>query len=190
MVERGLGTPATRAATIEGLLRQKYIAREGRDLNVTGKGLRLIELCEEMQIKQLTSPSMTGDWEAKLNKMERGEIQRDAFMQEIATFTEDVVNKARTHMEILVNRTFPDVECACPACGAARLKQTDATYECREQECDFRISKHIAGRKLSESEAVELFSTKKLPEMDGYLSRFNKPFSDALSLKQFGRLFF
>ena len=184
MVERGLGTPATRAATIEGLLRQKYIAREGRDLNVTGKGLRLIELCEEMQIKQLTSPSMTGDWEAKLNKMERGEIQRDAFMQEIATFTEDVVNKARTHMEILVNRTFPDLECACPACGAARLKQTDATYECREQECDFRISKHIAGRKLSESEAVELFSTKKLPEMDGYLSRFNKPFSAALELLQ------
>lgn len=184
MVERGLGTPATRAATIEGLLRQKYIAREGRDLNVTGKGLRLIELCEEMQIKQLTSPSMTGDWEAKLNKMERGEIQRDAFMQEIATFTEDVVNKARTHMEILVNRTFPDVECACPACGAARLKQTDATYECREQECDFRISKHIAGRKLSENEAVELFSTKKLPEMDGYLSRFNKPFSAALELVQ------
>ena len=184
MVERGLGTPATRAATIEGLLRQKYIAREGRDLNVTGKGLRLIELCEEMQIKQLTSPSMTGDWEAKLNKMERGEIQRDAFMQEIATFTEDVVNKARTHMEILVNRTFPDLECACPACGAARLKQTDATYECREQECDFRISKHIAGRKLSESEAVELFSTKKLPEMDGYLSRFNKPFSAALELVQ------
>jgi DNA topoisomerase-3 len=184
MVERGLGTPATRAATIEGLLRQKYIAREGRDLNVTGKGLRLIKLCEEMQIKQLTSPSMTGDWEAKLNKMERGEIQRDAFMQEIATFTEDVVNKARTHMEILVNRTFPDLECACPACGAARLKQTDATYECREQECDFRISKHIAGRKLSESEAVELFSTKKLPEMDGYLSRFNKPFSAALELVQ------
>ena len=105
-------------------------------------------------------------------------------MQEIATFTEDVVNKARTHMEILVNRTFPDLECACPACGATRLKQTDATYECREQECDFRISKHVAGRKLSESEAVELFSTKKLPEMDGYLSRFNKPFSAALELVQ------
>ena len=83
MVERGLGTPATRAATIEGLLRQKYIAREGRDLNVTGKGLRLIELCEEMQIKQLTSPSMTGDWEAKLNKMGRGEIQRGSSLLKI-----------------------------------------------------------------------------------------------------------
>ncbi|MGJ8639171.1 MAG: DNA topoisomerase III [Opitutaceae bacterium] len=184
MSERGLGTPATRAATIEGLLRQKYIAREGRDLNVTGKGLRLIELCEEMNIKALSSPSMTGDWEAKLNKMERGEIKRDEFMQEIASFTEDVVTKARGHMEMLVNRTFPDLECACPACGADRLKQTDATYECREMECDFRVSKHIAGRRLTEAEAAELFTTKKLDEREGFMSRFNKPFSAGLELAQ------
>ena len=182
MSERGLGTPATRAATIEGLLRQKYIAREGRELNVTGKGLRLIELCEEMDIQALSSPSMTGDWEAKLNKMEKGEIQRDAFMQEINHFTEEVVEKARSHMQTLVNRVFPDLECPCPACGAPRLKQTDATYECREQACDFRISKHIAGRKLSENEAKELISTKQLPEIDGFVSRFNKPFSAALKL--------
>lgn len=182
MSERGLGTPATRAATIEGLLRQKYIAREGRELNVTGKGLRLIELCEEMDIQALSSPSMTGDWEAKLNKMEKGEIKRDAFMQEINHFTEEVVEKARSHMQTLVNRVFPDLECPCPACGAPRLKQTDATYECREQACDFRISKHIAGRKLSENEAKELISTKQLPEIDGFVSRFNKPFSAALKL--------
>ena len=184
MAERGLGTPATRAATIEGLLRQKYIAREGRDLNVTGKGLRLIELCEEMDIKSLSSPSMTGDWEAKLNKMERGEIQRDTFMQEINGFTKEVVEKARTHMQTMVNRVFPDLECPCPACGAPRLKQTDATYECREMECDFRISKHIAGHKLSTEEATELITTKQLPERDGYVSRFNKPFSAALKLAQ------
>ncbi|MEC7236321.1 MAG: DNA topoisomerase, partial [Verrucomicrobiota bacterium] len=110
MSERGLGTPATRAATIEGLLRQKYIAREGRDLNVSGKGLRLIELCEEMDIKALSSPSMTGDWEAQLNKMEKGEICRDVFMQGINQFTEDVVEKARSHMQMLVNRVFPDLE--------------------------------------------------------------------------------
>lgn len=184
MVERGLGTPATRAATIEGLLRQKYIAREGRDLNVTGKGLRLIELCEEMDIKALSSPSMTGDWEAKLNKMERGEIARDTFMQEINGFTEEVVEKARSHMQAAVNRVFPDLECACPNCGAPRLKQTDATYECRESECDFRVSKHVAGRTLSVEEANELFTTKALPERDGFFSRFNKPFSAALKLTQ------
>lgn len=184
MSERGLGTPATRAATIEGLLRQKYIAREGRDLNVTGKGLRLIELCEEMNIKSLCSPSMTGDWEAKLNKMEKGKIKRNAFMLEINQFTEEVVEKAREHMQVLISRPFPDLEVACPACGAPRLKQTDATYECRERGYEFKISKYIAGRKLSNEEAKELFSKKNLPQMDGFLSRFNKPFSAGLKLTQ------
>ncbi|MEM1222561.1 MAG: DNA topoisomerase 3 [Verrucomicrobiota bacterium] len=182
MAERGLGTPATRAATIEGLLRQKYIAREGRDLNVTGKGLRLIELCEEMKIDALTSPEMTGDWEAKLNKMQRGEIRREGFMQEINGFTVDVVDKARAHMKAAVEKAFPDLETTCPACSAQRLKQTDATYECRDIDCDFRVSKHIAGRRLSEPEAKELFAKKELPEMDGFVSRFNKPFSAGLKL--------
>ncbi|MEC8333598.1 MAG: DNA topoisomerase III [Verrucomicrobiota bacterium] len=184
MSDRGLGTPATRAATIEGLLRQKYIAREGRDLNVTGKGMRLIELCEEMDIRALISPSMTGDWEAKLNKMEEGKIKRETFMQEINQFTTEVVEKARTHMQKLVERVFPDLDVPCPDCGAPRLKQTDATYECRDQDSSFRISKYIAGRKLSEEEAKELFTKKELPEMEGFLSRFNKPFSAGLKLTQ------
>lgn len=184
MSERGLGTPATRAATIEGLLRQKYIAREGRDLNVTGKGLRLIELCEEMKIEALTSPSMTGDWEAKLNKMQQGLIDRDSFMQEISAFTEDVVAKARAHMDQAVNRVFPDIEASCPSCETVRLKQTDATFECGDMDCSFKISKHIAGRQLSDEEAVLLINEKSLPEMEGFRSRFNKPFSAGLKLEQ------
>jgi len=184
MAERGLGTPATRAATIEGLLRQQYIAREGRDLNVTGKGLRLIELCEEMKIEALCSPSMTGDWEAQLHKMEAGKMCRDRFMQSIAEFSEEVVHKAKQRMDLLVNRSFPDLICKCPACEATQLHQTDATYECAEDDCDFRISKHIAGRRLSEDEAKTLFTSKALPEYDGYRSRFNKPFTAALELTQ------
>ena len=184
MAERGLGTPATRAATIEGLLRQKYIAREGRELNVTGKGLRLVDLCEEMGIRALSSPSMTGDWEAKLNKMERGEIRREDFMREINDFTSEVVEKARAHMQSTANRVFPDLERPCPACGAAPLKQGDATYECHKLECDFRISKHIAGRELSAEEAGELLTTKALPQREGFVSRFNKPFSAGLRLVQ------
>lgn len=184
MSERGLGTPATRAAIIEGLLRQQYIAREGRELNVTGKGLRLIELCEEMNIQQLTSPSMTGDWEAKLNKMERGKMDRAAFMREIVTFTKDVVERAHNHMDKMVNRSFPPLQCPCPDCGTEPLRQTDVTYECTNENCNFRLSKHIAGRRLSEEEAIELFKNRKLPEKQGFLSRFNKPFSAGLELVQ------
>lgn len=184
MSERGLGTPATRAATIEGLIRQKYLTRDGRDLIATGKGVRLIELLQDMEIKPLTSPSMTGDWEAKLRKMEQGALARPAFMGEIIKFTEDVVAKARKHYSEIISRPFPDLVCPCPNCGAPELKQTDATYECRESDCGFRISKYIAGRHLTEEEAKELFTTKLLPERGGFVSRFNRPFDAALELTQ------
>jgi DNA topoisomerase-3 len=111
MSERGLGTPATRAATIEGLIRQKYITRDGRELIATGKGVRLIDLLQEMDVKPLTSPEMTGDWEAKLHQMEKGELARDAFMNEIKKFTESVVQKARGHYEEIISRPFDDLKC-------------------------------------------------------------------------------
>lgn len=184
MAERGLGTPATRAATIEGLIRQKYITRDGRELIATGKGVRLIDLLQEMDIEALTSPSMTGDWEAKLRRMEHGELNRATFMNEIKAFTEKVVTQARGHYEEMISRPFPDLKCICPNCGAPELRQTDATYECREPECTFKISKYIAGRHLKEEEAKTLFTTKFLEEKSGFVSRFNRPFEAALELKQ------
>ena len=184
MAERGLGTPATRAATIEGLLRQKYLTRDGRELIATGKGIRLIDLLSEMDVQPLTSPEMTGDWEAKLHQMEKGELARDTFMAEIKKFTESVVQKARGHYEQVISRPFPDLKCVCPNCGATELKQTDATYECREPDCGFRISKYIAGRLLTEDEAITLFTTKFLEQRDGFVSRFNRPFEAALELTQ------
>jgi DNA topoisomerase-3 len=184
MAESGLGTPATRASTIEGLLGQKYIARDGRDLNVTGRGMRLIHLLEEMKIDALRSPSLTGEWEAKLNQMERGQLDRKSFMNEITAYTTEIVNKARGYYKEKVDAVFPDLACVCPNCGAEKLKQTDATYDCYEEDCDFKISKWIAGRELTPDEAKTLFNDKFLPEMTGFVSRFNKPFDAALELIQ------
>jgi DNA topoisomerase-3 len=132
----------------------------------------------------LTSPSMTGDWEAKLNRIEKGDYNREAFMNEIVDFTEDVVVKVKMHLDKMLNMVFPDLDVVCPSCSASRLKQTDKTYECREQECNFSISKYIAGRHLVEAEAIQLLKEKSLPEMDGFISRFNKPFSAGLKLVQ------
>ena len=184
MAESGLGTPATRASTIEGLLSQKYIARDGRELNVTGRGMRLIHLLEEMNIDALRSPSLTGEWEAKLNRMERGELDRESFMAEIGSYTAEIVNKARGYYTEVVSRSFPDLECVCPNCEADVLKQTDATYECYREECNFKISKWIAGAELTMEEAKTLFTDKFLPEKTGFVSRFNKPFDAALELIQ------
>ncbi len=187
MSERGLGTPATRATIIERLLAQEYVVRDARDLIVTGKGLRLIELLENMKIEPLTSPSMTGEWEAKLHQMEKGKLSREVFMQQIAGFTEDVVSKAKKHYAEAVTSSYPDLDCVCPQCGAPMLKTTDATYECyniANNECDFRISKYLAGRHLTEADAKQLFTTKFLEEKEGYISRFNAPFSAAVELVQ------
>ncbi|BCU75687.1 DNA topoisomerase III [Luteolibacter sp. LG18] len=182
MSERGLGTPATRAAIIEGLIAQKYMARDGRELHVTPNGMRLIEIVQEMGIKGLSSPSLTGDWEFKLRQMEHGLLKREEFMNEIMSYTQEIVAKARHLADEIKNKPFPDLDVACPKCGAKPLKQTDATYECRELDCGFKAKKHIAGRTLTEEEAKILFSTKFLPKIDGFKSKFNKPFEAALEL--------
>ena len=137
-----------------------------------------------MQVEPLISPSMTGDWEAKLRQMEQGKLTRPVFMKEIIDFTENLVGRAKKHMDIMVNRTFPDLKTICPNCGSEDLKTTDATYECRTPDCGFRISKYIAGKELKPEEAKTLFSTKFLEEQDGFMSRFNKPFSAALKIEQ------
>jgi len=182
MAERGLGTPATRAATIEGLINQKYIARDGRDLLVTTNGMRLIEIVSEIGIEALASPSMTGDWEYKLRQMEQGKLGRDVFMREIIGLTKDIVAKAKGHAVALKNKDFPDIKAPCPKCNAATLKQTDATYECTEPECGFKTKKYIAGRLLSEDEAHTLFTTKFVGPLEGFRSKFNKPFDAALAI--------
>jgi len=182
MSERGLGTPATRAATIEGLISHKYIVRDGRELHVTPSGMRLIELVNDMNIEGLYSPRLTGDWEYKLRQMEQGQLQRDEFMQEIINYTKEIVSKAQKRAEELKSQNFPDLNAPCPVCGAKTLRQTDATYECGSPDCDFRSKKHIAGRLLSEDEARELFTKKFVGPLTGFKSRFNKPFDAGLEL--------
>ncbi len=182
MADRGLGTPATRAATIEGLISQKYLAREGRELFVSGSGMRLISLVREMEIEGLYSPKLTGDWEFKLRQMEQGNLKRGDFMKEIISYTNEICTKARSAADLAKSEVFPDLKVTCPMCGAISLKQTEATYECREPECKFKAKKHIAGRLLTEDEATLLFTTKHVGPLTGFRSKFNKPFDAALEM--------
>lgn len=184
MSERGLGTPATRAAIIEGLIAQKYLVRDGRDLHVTNSGMRLIELVKEMKIEGLYSPKLTGDWEYKLRQMEQGQLGRETFMTEIISYTNEIVSKAFKRAEAQGNQSFPDLRVPCPKCGAESLKQTDGTYECRELDCKFRMNKHIAGRTINEAEAAELLSKRFVGPLTGFKSKFNKPFEAGLQMDE------
>lgn len=89
MKDSGLGTPATRAAIIEVLLKREYIARNGKNLEATDKGIHLIDVVHP----EVKSPAMTGQWEAFLKRIERGEAQLEPFLDGIEEYVRQVVGK-------------------------------------------------------------------------------------------------
>ncbi len=98
MAAKGLGTPATRAAIIEGLLGEKYLIREGARSDSDRQGIPADDArCAGLGVKELTAPELTGEWEYKLSQMERGNLPRDAFMQEIARMTQTIVKRAKEY---------------------------------------------------------------------------------------------
>src|SRR5512143_1075717 len=97
MREKGLGTPATRAQIIEGLIAERYILREGKELVPTAKAFQLITLLHGLGVPELYSPELTADWEFKLAQMEHGQLPREAFMREIVDMTEHIVAQAKGH---------------------------------------------------------------------------------------------
>ncbi len=185
MSERGLGTPATRAAIIEGLIRTKYIFRhelKKSDFVVSNKGLALVDLLQEIGIDTLGSPEMTGEWEYKLKEMEQGRLQRDDFMNEIKSLTCHIVDQTRDYTEEIVNRVFPDLEANCPECEGTSHRQTDGVFECKDPECSFRMKKHIASHELTEPEAQELISNLRVGPIETFKNRFGQPFTAELVL--------
>ena len=185
MSERGLGTPATRAAIIENLIRQKYLFRDEinkRDLVVSNKGLALVDLLHDIGISTLGSPEMTGEWEHKLKEMEAGRLSRDKFMSEIKSLTEDIVDQTRQYIEEKKNRVFPDIHAPCPECGNKEILQTDGTYDCKNPECNFRLKKHIASHEITPDEAVTLLEHRQIGPIVDFKNRFGQPFEAELAL--------
>jgi DNA topoisomerase III len=188
MKERGLGTPATRAETIETLIRREYIERAGKDLQATPKGLQVIGMLEEHKI---TSPELTGDWEKKLSDIEHGSDDRRAFMQEIEQFTGEIVGQIA---ELDKEKLRPErVELGlCPRCGAETgeiIRENSRAYGCtswksrEEPGCGFVIWKRVAGRTITPELARQLLEDRKTKEVvSGFRSRAGKPFRARLVL--------
>ncbi|HEY5742244.1 MAG TPA: DNA topoisomerase III, partial [Terrimicrobiaceae bacterium] len=182
MSQRGLGTPATRAQIIEGLLLDGYINRQGRELIVTQKGLSLINLLRGIGIQALTSPEMTGEWEFKLKQMEHGAMPRPDFMQEIRRFAEDIVAKAKNFSGNSVEGRFIDLDGKCPKCGNVAFKESYKAYECKS--CGLVIWKNMAGRELEREEVKNLLETGTVGPLEGFRSKLGRPFSAIVKLDE------
>ena len=179
MSAKGLGTPATRAAIIEGLILEGYIARQARELQATAKGISLITLLRGLGIPELCSPELTGDWEFRLKQMERGQLGRPEFMQQIAEMTRQIVGKTKQYESDTVPGDFGTLKSPCPKCGGV-VKETYKTYQCTT--CDFQMWKIIAGRQLELEEADELLREKKVGPLQGFKSRMGRPFAAIVKL--------
>lgn len=179
MAERGLGTPATRAAIIEGLLSEEYLLRQLRELVPTAKAFSLVQLLRGLGVAELARPEMTGDWEAKLKKMERGQLARDQFMDEIRAFTAEIVRKAKLYDKDTIPGDFGKLTTPCPKCGA-EIHEKFRDFKC--QGCGFSVRKVLSGRMFEPAEVETLIRDRQLGPLQGFRSKIGRPFAALLKL--------
>jgi len=187
MQEKGLGTPATRAATIEGLIAEKYMLREGRELIPTAKAFQLMTLLRGLDVQELSKAELTGEWEYKLAQMEQGKLSRDTFMAEIAAMTKNLVEKAKGYSRDSVPGDYATLQARCPNCGGV-IKENYRRYACvgadgRGEGCGFSFGKTPAGRTFELAEVEQFLRDKKIGPLDGFRSKAGWPFSAEMTLK-------
>ncbi|TML55565.1 MAG: DNA topoisomerase III [Actinobacteria bacterium] len=196
MKDSGLGTPATRAETIEVLIRREYIERAGKELQPTPKGLQVITMLEE---HPLTSPELTGDWEKRLSDIEHGSGDRDDFIKGIVDLTTQTVEQIAA---LDKEKLRPErVELGpCPRCGAETgeiIKENSRAYGCtswksrEEPGCGYVIWKRVAGRTITPEIARQLIENGRTTEvLSGFRSKAGKPFRARLVLNEEGKVEF
>jgi len=177
MEAKGLGTPATRAAVIEGLIHEDYVHRSGKELVPTPKAFSLMFALRHFGIDEITSPQLTGDWEHKLKLMEAGKLRREEFMEHIEAVTRDLVDRIKTGE--IPETAFATVPAPCPKCGGT-IQENYRKFQC--QSCDFSVWKVTSGREWSPEEIAELVTKRYVGPVTGFRSRMGKPFAAGVKL--------
>jgi DNA topoisomerase-3 len=179
MREKGLGTPATRAQIIEGLIAERYVLRDGKELTATPKAASLMTLLHGLGIPELFSPELTAEWEFKLAQMEHGELARRDFMREIVGMTKHIVAQAKNYESDTIPGDFATLTARCPKCGG-EVHEKYKKFQC--EDCDFGFWKIMGGRQIEPAEADTLLSTREVGPLDGFRSKIGRPFSAKLRL--------
>jgi len=179
MREKGLGTPATRAAIIEGLIAERYVYREGKELVPTAKAFSLLTLLHGLGVPELFSPELTAEWEFKLAQMEHGKLPRDTFMREIVAMTEHIVGQAKNYESDTIPGDFATLVAPCPKCGG-EVHEKYKKFQCIK--CDFAFWKIMGGRQMEPQEAEVLLTEREIGPLEGFRSKMGRPFSAKLKL--------
>jgi len=187
MAQKGLGTAATRAQIIEGLIDEHYLVRHGRELQPTAKAFSLMVLLNGLGVETMTKPELTGDWEFKLKQMERGELRREAFMAEIRELARDLVAKAKAFEHDTIPGDFGILKVPCPKCGG-EVHENYKKFQC--QRCEFNLWKILSGRPFEPDEIAELITRRQLGPLQGFRSKQGKPFAAVIRLNQDWRMEF
>jgi DNA topoisomerase III len=180
MRERGLGTPATRAQVIEGLLLDGYIERKGKELVVTAKGLSLITLLRNLHTDVLCKPELTGEWEFRLKEMAHGKLDRRHFMEDIRGLTKQIVEKVRNFRGETIEGEYAIIDAKCPNCGGGPIKEDYKTFRC--QNCDWLMWKTMASRQFEPEEVRELLTKGRVGPLQGFRSKMGRPFDAVVRL--------
>ena len=178
MKDSGIGTPATRAAIIETLLKREYMVRQQKKLVPTEKGLALHSVVKDMAIANV---EMTGKWEAELAKIERGEASADGFTHSIEGYTSEIT------AELLgCDRLFShkDSGCQCPKCKQGTMQFFGKVVRCSNKECGMPVFKQIAGKLLTDADITDLLTKGKTRTLNGFTSKQGKPFSAAIAFDE------
>jgi DNA topoisomerase-3 len=187
MQEKGLGTPATRSSIIEGLIAEKYMLREGRELIPTAKSFQLMTLLRGLDVQELTKAELTGEWEHKLALMEQGKLSRDTFMTEVAEMTSHMVKKAKEYDRDTIPGDYATLTSPCPNCGGI-VKENYRRYTCTgksgsEEGCGFSFGKSPAGRTFEPAEVEQFLRDKHIGPLDGFRSKAGWPFVAEMVIK-------
>lgn len=178
MKDSGIGTPATRAAIIETLLKREYMVRQQKKLVPTEKGLALHSVVKNMAIANV---EMTGKWEAELAKIERGEASADGFTHSIEGYTREIT------AELLgCDRLFShkDSGCQCPKCKQGAMQFFGKVVRCSNKECGMPVFKQVAGKLLTDSDITDLLTKGKTRTLNGFTSKQGKSFSAAIAFDE------
>lgn len=185
MKEKGLGTPATRASTIEHLLREKYLERDARNLLPTTKAENLFEFLGAIKAEVLTRPDLTGDWEHRLVLMEKGKLTRDEFMKGIIALTGEIVDRTKNFEED--EQVARETSIISPTDQKPMIELL-RSYKSRDGQ--LAIYKTIGNRKMTEEEVQKLINERQLGPLDDFRSKAGKPFSAILRLDAMNKVSF